>query len=361
MVVFEVARRVMPGSVRAIFGFALAGFSVPASFAEPLPPGTPEPVVPAAIPSRTAAVEAAISDGVRRVFKTRAPAVIRVEANDRHGKLCGTGFFADPAGTIFTLYSTVADASDVTVISGDERFPAKVVAADARSGIAILKVDRETPFIPPGKSSSLGIASPLVCIGYPMDLPATPAFGLVGGFDRKYFGKYFVTTHLRANIPVQAGFGGAPVMNFDGEVVGILIAGFDRGSSCFALPIEAAEKIWKDSARFGGAKHGWVGVTVESQPDGEVRVAALGPETPAAKSGLREGDRLLSVGDVKVDEVEDVLDASFFLTDGDPVEIRVLRDGQELDFSATPTTHPASETQEYHATGLPAEFELRAK
>jgi len=306
-------------------------------------------------------MESAISEGVRRVFHMRAPAVVRVEANDRHGKLCGTGFFADPSGTVFTLYSTVAYASGVAVVSGDERLPAEVLAADARSGLAILKVDRETPFIPPGRTSSLGLASPLVCIGYPMDLDATPAFGLVGGFDRKYFGKYFVTTHMRANIPVQAGFGGAPVMNFDGEVVAVLIAGFDRGSSCFALPIEAAEKIWKDTVRFGSARHGWVGVTVEEQADGEVRVAALGPETPAAKSGLREGDRLLSVGGTAVDEVEDVLDASFFLTDGDPVAIRVVRDGEEIEFSATPTIHPASESKDYHATGLPVDFELREK
>ena len=292
-----------------------------------------------------------LSKEVGKVFAMRAPAVVRVLASDRHGELSGTGFFVDPTGTIFTLASTVGEAESVSVAYGDDVLPAKVLDADARSGLAILKVEKMTPFVPFAGPDPPELATPVVAIGYPHDLNASPSFGIISGFDRKFLGRYFVTTHIRASLPVQAGFGGAPLLNFRGEALGIVIAGVDKGSSCFVLPIAAAEKIRRDVARFGEARHGWVGVTVESYPNGEVRVAELGEETPAAHCGLRSGDVLLQVGDIPVREVEDVLDASFFLTGGDPVEIRVRRDGSDLTFSVYAATHPIAEKSEVHALG----------
>ena len=96
--------------------------------------------------------------------------------------------------------------------------------ADLRSGIALLKVDAATPFLPIGKSAELGLATPVVAIGYPLDLPESPSFGMIAGFDRKYLGRYFSTTHLRINLPTQRGEAGAPLLNFQGEVVGILVS-----------------------------------------------------------------------------------------------------------------------------------------
>lgn len=306
------------------------------------------PTAPAPSPS----LEEAISRNVREVFHRSADSVVQVLAEDRHGGLRGTGFCIDPSGTILTLYSTVADASKVEVLYDGELVPARVLMSDARSGLALLKIDRDTPFLPSGSSRELGLASPVLCIGYPMDLGLSPSFGLVGGFDRKFFGKYFVTTHLRANIPVQPGLSGAPILNFEGEVVGILIAGIDEGASCFALPIEAIDKVVEDYRRFGEARHGWVGVTVESRPGEPVRIAALGADTPAAQCGLKQGDVLLGVGNVPVDEVEDVLDASFFLTEGDDVVVRVMRDGRELDVPVRSIRHPSNEKFEYAGTEL---------
>jgi len=327
---------------RSVFSFVFLGLSVAAAAGD-------ETDVSTGIESR-----------VREILCERSPAIVRVEATDRHGNLVGTGFFADPTGTVYTVYSTVRDAQDVRVLAGNETLQATVLLADKRSGVALLKVDRATPFIPLARPGSLALASPVVAIGYPHDLPITPSFGIVGGFDRKFLGKFFVTTHVRANVPVQPGFGGAPLLNMQGEVVGMVIAGLNGGASCFALPIEAAEKIRRDFVRFGQARHGWVGVTVEGFPGQEVRVAELGPETPAARSGLREGDILLQVGNVPIRQVEDVLDASYFLTDGDPVSIRVRRDGSELFFSVESIPHPASERgAEIQTAAAPAQFNLQ--
>jgi len=292
--------------------------------------------------AQEASVADSISAQVRRVFHERSSAVVRVEATDRHG----TGFFADPSGTVYTLASTVSDAEEVVVIHGGKKLPARVLLSDPRSGVALLKVQDESPFIPVGDSHSLSLASPVIALGYPMDLDLNPSFGTIGGFDRKFLGKFFVTTHLRVNVPVQAGFGGAPLLNMQGEVVGMVIAGLGDGSLCFVLPIEAVEKVRADYARYGEVRPGWVGVNVldeGSKDRPKVVVAQLGPDTPASRSGLLEGDELIQVGNVPITCAEDILDAAFFLTAGDPVTIKFLRDGQPTSVTVNSINHPATD------------------
>ena len=92
----------------------------------------------------------------------------------------------------------------------------------------MLKADLATPALPIGKSEQLEVATPVVTIGYPLDLPETPSFGMIAGFDRKYLGRYFSTTHLRVNLPTQRGEAGAPLLNLNGEVVGILVSSLEK-------------------------------------------------------------------------------------------------------------------------------------
>lgn len=291
-----------------------------------------------------------ISSEVRRVFDERRGAVVRIEAYDHHGKLSGTGFFADPSGTIYTLTGIVGNADEIYIVQGEKKIPAELLVADPRSGIALIKADCKSSFIPVGSGMNLPLTTPVMAIGFPMEMDATPSFGILGGFDRKFLGKYFVTTHLRANIPVQAGFSGAPLLNLQGQAVGIIIAGIGGGGACYALPIEAAEKIRMDYARFGMARHGWVGVTVEEDDTAiegsRVRITELGADTPASKAGLKNGDVLLQVGGVKVSEAEDVIDASYYLTADDKVTVRVARDGRTLDIDVRSKLHPATDLRE---------------
>jgi len=297
-----------------------------------------------------------ISSEVRRLFEERRASTVRVEAYDRHGKLSGTGFFADPAGTIYTLSYVVANADEILVIHGDRRIPAKLLLADPRSGIALIKVDYNSPFIPVGNSKGLSLATPVLAIGFPVDLAATPSFGIVAGFDRQFLGRYFMTTHIRAILSVEPGFGGAPLMNLKGEVVGIIISGIDGGGACYALPIEAAEKLRMDYIRFGEPRYGWVGADVEDQHvSGEgsrVRIAELGPGSPAAEAGLKEGDIVSKIGGVNVSTAEDVIDASFFLTAGDKVPITIQRDGQEMSVEVRPAKHPVADVSDTPSDGL---------
>src|SRR5947207_9046190 len=287
-----------------------------------------------------------ISREVKGCFERAARAVVKVHGVDEHSDMYGTGFFVDPTGTLFTSYTVGGEADSFTVHFDGKEYPARQLVADTRSGIALLKIDLVTPALPIGKSEQLEVATPVVAIGYPLDLPKTPSFGMIAGFARTYSGRYFSTTHLRVNLPTQRGEAGAPLLNLKGEVVGILVSSLENNSSCYALPIDAAEKIRSDFVRFGEIRHGWIGANVaEAKVPAEgsrAQITEILATTPATDSGLRPGDILLQVGKVRVNEPEDVLDASFFITAGDTVPITVIRGKERLTFSIQAEFHPAS-------------------
>lgn len=285
-----------------------------------------------------------ISREVKQIFDKARNAVVKIHAVDPHGELCGTGFFIDPTGTLYTAYSVGGEADNFMVEFRGRKFPAKQLVADIRSGLAILKVDSMTPALSAGRSDELEVATPVVSIGFPLDLGETANFGMIAGFDRKYMGHYFSTVHLRANLPTQRGEAGAPLLNFKGEVVGVIVSSLENNSSCYAVPIEAAEKIRNDFVRFGEIRHGWIGIDVaeaaEPVAGSRVEMTNILPDTPAADSGAKSGDILLQVGDKPIHQPEDVLDASFFITAGDTVPITVMRGDQKLTFNVQADFHP---------------------
>src|SRR5881396_3558409 len=289
----------------------------------------------------------AVSHQVKEIFEHAAKAVVRIHGSDEHCEISGTGFFIDPTGTLYTAYTVGGEADNFTIEFDGKKYPARQLLADIRSGTAILKIDALTPALPIGKSEELQVATPVIAIGYPLDLTETPSFGMVAGFDRKYLGRYFSTTHVRLNLPTQRGEAGAPLLNMKGEVVGIVVSSLENKSACYAVPIEAAEKIRSDFVRFGEARHGWVGINVSeaAQPveGSRAEMTQIMEETPAARSGIKSGDILLQVGQKKVTQPEDVLDASFFVTAGDTVPITVLRGNQKLTFNVRAGLHPASQ------------------
>ena len=316
----------------------------------------PAPVAPVQSPESSTS---SISREVKEIFEKSGKAVVKIRGTDQHGDLSGTGFFIDPAGTIYTAFSVGGDTDNLTVEFEGKTYPARLMMADLRSGIAILKADIATPALPIGKSESMEVATPVMTIGYPFDLPSTPSFGMVAGFDRKFLGRYFCTTHVRVNLPTQRGEAGAPLLNFKGEVIGILVAQIENGSACYALPIDAAEKIRNDFIRFGEARHGWIGINVapaEKPIEGSTaQMTEIMKDTPAFGSGVEPGDILLQVGKTKVHQPEDVIDASFFITAGDTVPITVVRGTERLTFEIQADFHPQSHHAPLSATLTPAQ------
>jgi serine protease Do len=288
----------------------------------------------------------ALDRDVREVVRKTGDAICRIEADDEHGHLRGTGFFIDADGTLLTSYSVGGASQDITVTAGEQRYPATRLVADARAGLAVLKIVAERPvrFLKFGKSTELGVASLVITAGYPFDLPLSPSFGLVAGMDPGCEGRYFATRHIRASLPVQRGQGGSPVMNLRGEAVGVLISMIEGNGGIFALPIEAAQKILHDFRAYGRVRQGWVGVDVRptDMPEhgSSARILTLREDGPAFAGGVRPGDVLLQVGAWKITNAEDVMNAAFFVTATEPVTVRISRGNKEMKLSVTPLDPP---------------------
>src|SRR5437764_8749622 len=108
----------------------------------------------------------AVSRQVKEVFEHAAKAVVKIHGVDEHCEISGTGFFIDPTGTLYTAYTVGGEAGNFSIEFNGKQYPARQVLADIRSGMAILKTDVATPALPIGKSEELGVATPVVTIGY---------------------------------------------------------------------------------------------------------------------------------------------------------------------------------------------------
>jgi S1-C subfamily serine protease len=332
-------------SICAFLAVALAAFAIAEDPKPPLAPEPkPEPVAAAEAP--TPSLADSIAKGIRTVTDKAGAAICLVEAEDEHGRLAGSGFLLDAEGIVVTTQAIGAASDDLTVTLGEQSYPAKRLVADSRSGIALLKIhsDDPLPCLKAGKAMTLGVGEPVVALGYPLGLPLSPSFGVVAGFNSGFQGRYFATRHVRVNAAIQRGEGGAPLLNMNGEVVGVLISSVDSGSGLFALPIEAVEKVLHDFRTYQRVRPGWLGADVRmtDAPEGgsNARLRALRSDGPGAQGKLRAGDVLLQVGRWKITSPDDVFNAAFYITASEPLEVKVSRAGKVRTFTVVPTDPP---------------------
>jgi serine protease Do len=283
----------------------------------------------------------AVAKDVQAIFENNKNAIVKIESEDGLGQLMGTGFFVSPTGMIYTSYHVAGESTDLVAEFGDKRYPARRLVADIRSGIAILKIEAVTPWIPLGNSDEIVTASGVVILGFPLDQSVTPNYGVVGGLDQGRENRYFATTLIRANIAAQRGEEGAPLLDLDGHVVGIVVGSVDDRTACYALPIKAAEKVRSDYTHFGEIRQGWVGVTAvdneQTEHESKLVIRGIDENSPAHIAGLQTGDILLSIGGMKIHSTSDLPNACFFLTVDQKIPITVFRAGQEVQVDVVPT------------------------
>ena len=288
-----------------------------------------------------------LSGEVQQIFNKASSAVVKIRAVNLDQTLAGTGFFIDSQGTLLTAYDVVLEATRASIEYNGEQVEAKIIGRDPRSGVALLKADlTKTPFLRAGNSDQLKVAAGLVGIGYSYNLPVSPSFGIITGFDVRYLNSFFSTTHIRCNVSVNPGQIGGPLLNSKGEVMAMMVFSVDGGRECYGIPIKSINRIVADLNQYGTARHGWVGVgVVESHPDKPyahaVYVSQLYDQTPAADCGLQRGDQVISIGERKISSPQDILDAAFFAKVGSTVPVRVIRNDKELTFDLKIIERPA--------------------
>jgi len=283
-----------------------------------------------------------------------------------------TGFFIDGAGHLLTVATEVQGAEHCWIDWQGQRVPATVVGCDPDTKVALLKVDpaqcvgagQAMPFPPQGNSDDLRVGSMVIAIGFPYDLPSTPAVGFVGGVDIKCGAHTFMTSHFRANCRLSPGQGGSPMFNARGEVIGMAVASHGD-DQCYALPINAARNVCDQLLHGGTPQHGWVGLCVAERrfvpgPAGanlwQVYVQEVYSNTPAALAGFHNQDILLRICTNEIHRAADVLNTMFYHHCGEKIQFTVLRNGMRQEVSLTVGHRPPAEQVVIQQTMPPFPF-----
>jgi len=255
----------------------------------------------------------------------------------------GSGFIVSEDGYVLTNAHVVEDADEVTVRLTDKReFKAKVVGADKRSDIALLKISAKgLPVVSIGDSSKLEVGEWVVAIGSPFGFTNSISQGIVSAKERSLPGENIVP-FIQTDVPVNPGNSGGPLFNLNGEVVGINSQIYSRSGGymglSFAIPINLAMQVKDELLKHGTVKRGWLGVGIQSvSPEhakafelataGGALVASVEKDSPADRAGIEIGDIILKLDNKDVGGADDLARAVADVAPGSSAKLQVWRHG----------------------------------
>jgi serine protease Do len=264
----------------------------------------------------------------------------------------GSGFIISPDGIIVTNNHVIQNAVDIKVTLDDgTEVPAKLLGADSKSDLAVLKISAPKPLatIAWGDSDKLKLGDQILAIGNPFGIGTTVTAGIVSARGRDlHSGPY--DDFIQIDAPINHGNSGGPLVDRDGSVVGINTAIYSpNGGSVgvgFAIPSNEAKAIVAKLQKNGSIDHGYLGVAIQPvtpdvanavglpQPQGAL-VASVNDDTAASRAGVKSGDIVTAVGDQSVKTPKDLSRLVADLAPGDKRALTVWRDGKTVDLSVT--------------------------
>jgi len=269
------------------------------------------------------------------------------EPNPFDSEGVGSGFIISEDGYIVTNNHVVDGADELIVSLTDRRqLIATVVGTDARSDIAVIKVDANNlPVVSIGDSNALEVGEWVLAIGSPFGFDFTVTAGIVSAIGRALPTESYVP-FIQTDVAINPGNSGGPLFSLDGDVVGVNAQIYSRTGSfnglSFAIPIELVMDV-VDQLRFKGrVSRGWLGVTI-----GEVSLAraqrnnmerahgalvrSILPNSPAQNSSLIEGDIITHFNDIYVVSSNSLPPLVGRVPANSDARLRVNRDGDLLE------------------------------
>jgi len=267
----------------------------------------------------------------------------------------GSGFFIDKEGYILTNNHVIDGADEIIVLirdgnNGEKEYDAKLVGADSKTDIALIKLvlkdgsKKSFPTLSLGNSDNLEVGEWVVAIGNPFGLSHTVTVGVVSAKERN-IGSGPYDEFIQTDASINPGNSGGPLMNIKGEVIGIntaIISGNTGGNVGigFAIPINVAKDILKDLKEKGTVTRGWLGVMIQKiTPDlaesfnlDRTEGALVGdviPNSPAERAGIKRGDVIVRFDRHEVKTMESLPKIVGSTTPGKAVKVEVIREGKK--------------------------------
>ncbi len=262
---------------------------------------------------------------------------------NRTERSLGSGFIIDKDGYIVTNNHVIKDADQVKVIlHDDQEYDAKIIGTDPETDLALIKIDAKglTP-LKFGSSKGAQVGSWVVAIGSPFGLEQTVTAGIVSAKGR-IIGSGPYDDFIQTDASINPGNSGGPLLNMDGEVVGINTAIVKSGQGIgFAIPSDLAINIIDQLKSSKRVSRGWLGVAIQNvskemseyyklDQDGGVYVAKVYADNPADKAGIQQGDVIIGVQGQEIGSSKDLTMTIARLKVGSKVNIEVIREGKNL-------------------------------
>ncbi|NLS45034.1 MAG: PDZ domain-containing protein [Firmicutes bacterium] len=252
----------------------------------------------------------------------------------------GSGFIVKTDGYVLTNNHVIEGAKEIVVTLADGRkFDGKAMGRDPRNDLAIVKIEaKNLPAVQLGDSDKVRPGDFAIAIGNPYGLQHTVTAGIISGLARSLDGDPKEPgIYIQTDAAINRGNSGGPLIDIDGKVVGINTAIIPQAQGLgFAIPVNVAKSVMDDLISGKKITYPWIGIQLQDlttqlseyfgvrEKSGAV-VAYVYPNSPAEKSGLKEGDIILKIGDVEIKNITKLQDEVRNRKAGDKVVLQVWR------------------------------------
>ncbi|MCA3560731.1 MAG: DegQ family serine endoprotease [Aestuariivirga sp.] len=352
-----------------------------------------------AVPASAAAVQLSFAP----VVKTTAPAVVNVYSQrklvedqggngfmqdpffrrffgdggsfgrprERVANSLGSGVIVDPNGLIVTNNHVIANATDIKVALADKReFEAKVLIADERTDLAVLKIevpDELLPALALADSDALEVGDLVLAIGNPFGVGQTVTSGIISALARTRVGVSDYQFFIQTDAAINPGNSGGALVNMRGELVGINTAIFSRSGGSigigFAIPTNMVKTVVATAENGGVAiKRPWLGAELQdvspdiatslgmARPEGAL-IVSLHPDSPLAKAGLKRGDIVLALEGKPVETAQELGYRAATASIGATIIVEYRRKGDRKETQVTMIAAPETVKRDDTAIG----------
>lgn len=304
------------------------------------------------------------SDLFRQFFgrdfdQQRQPSQPQQRGYVQHGM--GSGMILDPQGNILTNYHVIKDVDQIKVQLSDKRqFPAEVVGTDPKSDVAVIRIKGKAPANLPvvqlGDSSALKVGDWVLAVGAPFGLTQTVTAGIISATGRADVGITDYEDFLQTDAAINPGNSGGPLVNIDGEVIGMntaIATGLGQFAGVgFAIPSNMIRSYLPTLIKGGAIIRGYLGVAIQDLSDELARqfkapntkgalISQVNKDTPADKAGLKPGDIVTSFQGKPVENSRELRQQVASTPPETKVNLTILRDGKEQALPVTLGKLPA--------------------
>ena len=277
----------------------------------------------------------------------------------------GAGIVWDANGLILTNNHVVDGGTDIVIALSDKReFKAKVLTADPKTDLAVLKIDtkgEKLPTVPFGDSDAVQVGDLVLAVGDPFGVGQTVTMGIISALGRNHLGINTFENFIQTVAAINPGNSGGALVDTNGNLLGINTAIYSRtGGNLgigFAIPVSTAKTVMEAIINHGQVVRGWIGVEPQditpelaesfglTKKTGAI-IAGVLKNGPADKAGMKPGDILISVENKAVTDTTEMLNLIAQLIPGQKAKMTVLRKAQETTLEIVVGKRPPPKREE---------------